>query len=410
MKKHYVWNKNFTLLVIGQIISLFGNAMLRFSLSLYVLDTTGSASAFATILAISMIPTIFLSPVGGVLADRMSRRHIMILLDCFTGFLLLGFTYLITQASSLALVAITMIVLSIIQSFYQPAVQASIPLLVDEEKMMQANGITVQVNALATLLGPILGGVLFSLLPFATLLIISAACFLFSSLLECIMQIPFVPQKRKDTFLKSTWQDLKAGMQFVYRDRPTLFKLLMILALLNFILSSLMSVGLPVISNITLALDPVYFGWLQAGIGIGSIIGAMLLPIFQKRFQLAHSYIFLMLASLFLFPIGLAIMFLNSVYVSYAIVFAASILCMAFAAIFNIYAQTYLQQNTPNEMLGKVSSFVTMIVMCTYPLGQAVYGVLFDVLDALPYLIFMVAAFISIGISLRCRSILKVIE
>ena len=134
MKKHYVWNKNFTLLVIGQIISLFGNAMLRFSLSLYVLDTTGSASAFATILAISMIPTILLSPVGGVLADRMSRRHIMILLDCFTGFLLLGFTYLITQASSLALVAITMIVLSIIQSFYQPAVQASIPLLVDEEK------------------------------------------------------------------------------------------------------------------------------------------------------------------------------------------------------------------------------------------------------------------------------------
>ena len=172
MKKHYVWNKNFTLLVIGQIISLFGNAMLRFSLSLYVLDTTGSASAFATILAISMIPTILLSPVGGVLADRMSRRHIMILLDCFTGFLLLSFTYLITQASSLALVAITMIILSIIQSFYQPAVQASIPLLVDEEKLMQANGITVQVNALATLLGPILGGVLFSLLPFATLLII----------------------------------------------------------------------------------------------------------------------------------------------------------------------------------------------------------------------------------------------
>ena len=70
------FNRNFILMIIGQIISLFGNAILRFSLSLYVLQVTGSASIFATILAVSILPTILLSPFGGILADRVSRRSI----------------------------------------------------------------------------------------------------------------------------------------------------------------------------------------------------------------------------------------------------------------------------------------------------------------------------------------------
>ena len=89
------------------------------------------------------------------------------------------------------LVAILMISLSIIQAFYQPSVQASIPLLVSENQLMQANGIVVQINALATLLGPILGGFLFSFLPFSLLLNISGTAFFLSAILECIMRIPF---------------------------------------------------------------------------------------------------------------------------------------------------------------------------------------------------------------------------
>ena len=57
-----LFHKDFTMMVIGQIISIFGNSILRFAISLYVLDLTGSASIFAGILAISMLPTILLSP------------------------------------------------------------------------------------------------------------------------------------------------------------------------------------------------------------------------------------------------------------------------------------------------------------------------------------------------------------
>ena len=131
------FNRNFILMIIGQIISLFGNAILRFSLSLYVLQVTSSASIFATILAVSILPTILLSPFGGILADRVSRRSIMLNLDFLTSFLIFGFSMVSTRGFSIVLVAILMISLSIIQAFYQPSVQASIPLLVSENQLMQ---------------------------------------------------------------------------------------------------------------------------------------------------------------------------------------------------------------------------------------------------------------------------------
>lgn len=80
-----LFTKNFTLLILGQLTSLFGNYILRLALSMYVLEITGSATTFATVLSIATIPTILLSPLGGILADRANRRNIMVTLDALTG-------------------------------------------------------------------------------------------------------------------------------------------------------------------------------------------------------------------------------------------------------------------------------------------------------------------------------------
>lgn len=399
-------NRNFTLMIVGQIISLFGNAILRFSLSLYVLDTTGSASAFGTILAVSLLPTILISPLGGMIADRFSRRHIMLLLDFLTSILILGYSFFV-QDSGIVIIGIVMVLLSLIQSFYQPAVQSSIPLLTCEENLMKANGIVVQVNALANLLGPILGSLLYTILPFHWLLWISGSAFFISAILECIMQIPFVKSSSAMGLLKTARHDLTEGMHFILHDNPVLWKLLFVLAGLNLVLSSLLTVGLPVISNITLALPASFYGWLQAGMGIGSIVGSILIPLFSKRFSISNSHVFLMLASISLIPISLALLLPVSRYMSYALVLGASIIATAFATIFNIYTQTFLQRATPNHLLGKVSSFVTMIVMCSYPLGQSLYGVLFEVFSDQLFLIVGIAILLSLMISFMARTSLR---
>ena len=109
-----LFQRDFSIMILGQIISLFGNSILRFSLSLYVLDVTGSAAVFGTILAVSMIPTLVLSPFGGVLADRLPKQKIMAILDFVTAGMIVSYDVIFGSIGSLAAVAVFMILLTLI--------------------------------------------------------------------------------------------------------------------------------------------------------------------------------------------------------------------------------------------------------------------------------------------------------
>ena len=74
-------NRNFVFLIIGQASSMFGTVLLKFTVSLLILDLTSSAALFGTITAISYLPPIFLSPIGGIISDRNNKRNLMIALD-----------------------------------------------------------------------------------------------------------------------------------------------------------------------------------------------------------------------------------------------------------------------------------------------------------------------------------------
>ena len=82
--KQKLFSKDFTLVVLGQIISLFGNAAIRFALPLYLLNQTGSPALYGTVTACALIPAILLAPIGGIVADRVNKRNIMVILDFFT--------------------------------------------------------------------------------------------------------------------------------------------------------------------------------------------------------------------------------------------------------------------------------------------------------------------------------------
>ena len=135
--KQNLFSRDFTLVVIGQIISLFGNATIRFALPLYLLNQTGSSALYGTVMACAFIPTILLSPIGGIVADRVNKRNIMVILDFFTAAVILIFPLLMGSVNLVVLLTVTMMLLYGIAGAYQPAVQASIPALTDPEHFME---------------------------------------------------------------------------------------------------------------------------------------------------------------------------------------------------------------------------------------------------------------------------------
>ena len=402
-----LFQRDFTIMILGQIISLFGNAILRFSLSLYVLKVTGSAAVFGTILAVSMIPTVLLSPFGGVLADRLPKQKIMTILDFVTAGLIVFYDSVYGSAGNLAAVTIFMILLTLIQAFYQPSVQASIPLLASQEQLMAANGIVMQVQALAGLLGPILAGMLYGIGGVKPILAASAVCFFLSAVMELFLRIPHEKREADGSPVRMALLDLKGAITYLIRENTCLFKLLIVVAGINLFLSALFIIGLPYLVKIYLGMSAQAYGFAEAAMGMGSILGGLVSGLAGKKIPLKHSHYFLLGTPLLLIPVILILLFQAPGKMIYAVLLTSVMIGMGFAALFTIAAQTFIQKSTPVHMLGKVGAFVSTICVCALPVGQAMYGGLFELFSGSPWVVVLVGTVISMMLAYAAKRTLR---
>ncbi len=210
-----LFTKDFTLVVIGQIISLFGNATIRFALPLYLLNLTGSSALYGTVMAFAFIPTILLSPIGGIVADRINKRNIMVILDFFTAAVILTFSLLMNGVSLIPLLTVTLMFLYGIAGAYQPSVQASIPALVSHENFMAANSIINAISSFASLTGPVFGGILYSAYGLRPILWVCMVCFTLSAIMEIFIKIPFQKQTSKGGIWKTAGTDFAESIRFI---------------------------------------------------------------------------------------------------------------------------------------------------------------------------------------------------
>lgn len=241
--------KDFNLMVLGQIISILGSALLRFALSLYVLDLTGRADLFATLYAISSIP-LLLAPLGGAIADRFNRRNLMVIFDFSSSAVVLCFFLLLSAGyQSIILVGVIMVLLSVIAAMYAPTVTASIPLLVEEHKLEGANGIVQAVQSLSGVAAPILGGVLYRVIGVQSLVILSCIAFFLSAVMELFIKIPFVKREQEGHIVPAIAKDMKDGFSYVVK-KPFIMKAMLLATLINLVLSPLLIVGAPIILRV----------------------------------------------------------------------------------------------------------------------------------------------------------------
>ena len=160
--KQKLFTRNFTFLILGQVSSLTGNFTLKFALSMYVLEQTGSASIFAVLLALAMLPTILLSPFGGILADRANRRNIMVALDILSGLSVLIAGLAMSFGNDIFIIGALLVVLSVLGAFESPTVQACVPQMLSGDNIVKGNAVVNQVASIASLITPRFWGVFFT--------------------------------------------------------------------------------------------------------------------------------------------------------------------------------------------------------------------------------------------------------
>lgn len=220
MEEKKLFHKDLVLVVIGQIISLFGNQVLRFALPLYLLAQTGSAALFGVISAIAFVPMIILCPIGGIIADRVNKRNVMVILDFATTALITVLCVLLGKVDIVLLLLVVMILLYGIQGVYGPAVQASIPALVDKQHLMSANAIINLVSSLSGLIGPVVGGAIYGFFGLTPILYVSIVCFFASAVMEIFIHIPFQKQEMKGSIFAIASHDLKESYHYIRHEQP----------------------------------------------------------------------------------------------------------------------------------------------------------------------------------------------
>lgn len=376
------FDKNFNMVLIGQIISLFGASILRFALSTYVLDTTGRADIFALLVAVSAVPGILLSPIGGVLADRVSRRDLMVVFDFSSAFIVLCLAlFMGSREIGVVSIGVVMTLLSTISALYQPAVQASIPVLVKKDDIPKANGLINGVSSLSGLMGPILGGVLYGIVGIRALVALGCAAFFASAVMEIFIKIPFVKRPSESGFVKTMRADLGEGLRYVTKDNKLILKTMVIAAALNMFLTPFFVVSAPFMLRVTMHSGDFIYGVGMGLLQLSTIVGALLIGRLSHRMKVNRMYVWFIAAALLTLPVAGSVFpaVLSAPALSFGLFFAGSLPIGAILTLVSVYIMAMIQEQTPNHLLGKVMALLMAAAQCAAPLGQVLYGWLHEV-------------------------------
>lgn len=406
-----LFSKDFTLVVIGQIISLFGNAAIRFALPLYLLNLTGSSALYGTVIACAFIPAILLSPVGGIVADRVNKRNIMVILDFFTAAVILAFSLLMDVSNIILLLTVTLMLLYGIAGAYQPSVQASIPALTSEENYMAANSIINTISSFASLIGPVIGGILYSIYGLKPVLWVCVVCFFVSAVMEIFIQIPFEKQVLEGGILKMAKTDFTSSIRFIRTEKPVIGKTLLLIFGINLFLSAMITVALPYLVTEVFDLEAAQanrlYGFAEGALALGGLSGGIGAGIFAKRLAIQESGNLVISCALSVFPIGLSLLLFSSGIINYLVITVCCFMIMVFSTILTIQMMAFVQTETPQNLIGKVIAVIFTISMCAQPLGNALYGVLFEMCNGYEYAVVLFSGIVSLLIAMGTRNIFK---
>lgn len=373
-----LFNRHFLLLWQGQAVSQLGSQVYSIAIVFWIKHATESASLIGLIMMLSSIPGVILGGVAGTMVDRHSRRKIILFSDLFRGIVVLSLAamlYWMPDATEtiIAWIFVVALCMSVTGSFFGPAMSASIPDLVPEDRLAGANSLRQLTAQLALFFGRGLGGMLYRLMGGPLLVLLNGVSFLFSAASEYFVRIPQeIPEKSGGwrAEFAAVRTNLAEGLRYVW-DISGLRKLFFFSAIFNFFTMPVI-VLLPFYVEDYLRLPLDWYGYLLAVYGSGVLVGALLVG-WLKLPGRGRGRLMIVFA------------FFNSAIVAllgYAqdpfTAMALALLLGLMGAFNGIHVSTIIQMSTPRAMRGRVFGLMHTLSGSLAPLGMGLGGIVFD--------------------------------
>ena len=357
---HY---RDFRLLWIGAFTSTSGTFMQTFAQAWLVYSMTNSAFLLGVDGFLSTGPMLLFSLFGGVIADRVARRKIMLL----SQYLQMSFALILAVLIYLHQIKVWHIfVMSFLtgstQSFSGPAYASLLPLLVKREDVPNAIAMNSMQFNLARVIGPALGGVVFALWGPASCFSLNALSFVAVIIALSIIRIPPVHEQSRQ---QGIMHEMKEGFRFVITRRSLL--LLTFLAFAGTFFGMPLFTLLPVVAKKTFGLGPQGLSLLQADYGIGSVVGALFVA--TSGYAKNKGRIALLMQLVFAFCLGIFGLSRNLT-TSVIIAFIAGACIVGVVALYSSLVQLMIS----DAMRGRVMSIFMLAFRGGMPLGNLVAG------------------------------------
>jgi DHA3 family macrolide efflux protein-like MFS transporter len=368
------WKKNAALFLTGQTLSLFGSMVVQYAIMWHITLKTQSGTMMTLFTIAGFLPMFFISPFGGVWADRFNRKRIINIADSsIAAASLIAAVFIMAGFDSLGILLFCAVVRSFGQGVQMPAVGAFIPQIVPEEHLTKINGIQSSMQSFTTLAAPMISGVLMTFAPLEMLFfidVITAAIgvsivVFFVKIPQTEKHGPAIPEQKG----VSHFHDLKEGINYIKKHGYVLRMIILSAIFLFLFAPAALLTPLQVTRN---------FGndvWRLSAIEITFSIGMMLGGIFIGMWGGFKNRIYTMSLSCALcgvLSVGLGLAPNFWIYLGIMAIMGLAL------PLYNAPSMVLLQTTVEPAFMGRVLSVFTMLSSTMMPLGMVVFGPVSD--------------------------------
>lgn len=358
--------KKFLLIWFGELISSIGSGMTAFALSVYVYQATGSVSLVSVISLAAFLPTILLSPLGGVLADRYDRRLLMIIGDLFSG---LGLLYVLWNihigTSSMLPVIIGVAFNAVFVALLEPSFRSTITDLLRAEEYAKASGMVQIAGNARYLISPALAGILLVVSDIRLILLLDICTFFITVVTVALVRKSIgrsMPREKQ-----SALAEIRQGFS-VLKANKGVCALVVLMACVCFFIGFLQTLVSPMVLAVS---DAKTVGILESVCAVGMLLGSVWIGIVGIK----QGYVrVLSIAGMG----GSIFMALAGVCTSLIVTGAGIFLFFLSLPFMNTSADVLVRSNVPNEVQGRVWGIISLLSQAGTAVAYVLSGVLAD--------------------------------